>query len=99
MKICKKLQKLLAVVFVTTLIVTSIQMPSYAAAEEAKAENGNLVNIASDCIITVPSAERPAENMVDGDETTLWVQNGGQWPSTVSFQLPADNTKRVKRLL
>ena len=99
MKICKKLQKLLAVVFVTTLIVTSIQMPSYAAAEEAKAENGNLVNIASDCIITVPSAERPAENMVDGDETTLWVQNGEQWPSTVSFQLPADNTKRVKKVV
>ena len=30
MKICKKLQKLLAVVFVMALIITSIQMPSYA---------------------------------------------------------------------
>ena len=58
------------------LIVASV--PLQAAAETA----GKLVNIAKNCTITVPSEQsgKPASNLVDGDASTLWVNNGGDWP-------------------
>ena len=77
------------------LIVASV--PLQAAAETA----GKLVNIAKNCTITVPSEQsgKPASNLVDGDASTLWVNNGGDWPCQIEFALPKDNTKCVKKVV
>lgn len=58
-----------------------------------------LQNIAADCTISVPSAEQPAGNMVDGKASTMWVNNGASWPCTAEFALPAANTKCVKKVV
>ena len=97
-KIYNKAQRLLALFFALVLVISSIQLPS-AAAEKKEGKNGNLVNIAADCDISVASEQYPKGNMVDGDDETLWVQNGGQWPSEVSLRLPMDNTKKVKKVV
>ena len=86
--------------FVLSLVMTSIQVPTLVAAGEKKGEE-KLVNIAPESEITVPSSEagKEKENLVDGDDTTLWVQNGDTWPSEVSLKLPADNTKKIKKIV
>ena len=63
--------------------------------------SGELSNIAAECEITAPSeqAGKPASNMADGDTSTLWVNNGGDWPCQVEFALPKDNTKCVKKVV
>ena len=60
---------------------------------QTQAESG-LSNIAADCEITVPSAEagKGKENLVDGNTSTLWVNNGADWPCTLTFALPKANT-------
>ena len=65
-----------------SLVITSIQVPTLVAAGEKKGEE-KLVNIAPESEITVPSSEagKEKENLVDGDDATLWVQNGDTWPS------------------
>lgn len=96
----KKLQSVLACVFAFVLLVTSVQTPTLSAAEK-KERTAKLVNLAPESEITVPSSEagKGKEHLVDGDDTTLWVQNGGTWPSEVSFKLPADNTRKIKKVI
>ena len=67
---------------------------------QTQAESG-LSNIAADCEITVPSEEgaNVKENLVDGNPSTLWVNNGANWPCTVTFALPKTNTKCVKKVV
>lgn len=99
-KIYKGFHKILAGIFVLSLVMTSIQVPTLVAAGEKKGEE-KLVNIAPESEITVPSSEagKEKENLVDGDDATLWVQNGDTWPSEVSLKLPADNTKKIKKIV
>ena len=95
-------QRLLSAVFAATVALTSVQIPVYATPQTQAAEQtSQLVNIAGDCEITVPSSQsgRDAAYLTDGDNSTLWIQNGGTWPSTVSLKLPADNTKRIKKVV
>lgn len=51
---------------------------------KTQAESG-LSNIAADCEISVPSEEgaNVKENLVDGNPSSLWVNNGANWPYTV----------------
>ena len=67
---------------------------------KTQAESG-LSNIAADCEISVPSEEgaNVKENMVDGNPSSLWVNNGANWPCTVTFALPKANTKCVKKVV
>lgn len=95
-------QRLLSAVFAATVALTSVQIPVYATPQTQAAEQtSQLVNIAGDCEITVPSSQSGygAERMTDGDSSTMWIQNDGTWPSTVSLKLPADNTKRIKKVV
>ena len=95
-------RRLLSAVFAATVALTSVQIPVYATPQTQAAEQtSQLVNIAGDCEITVPSSQSGsgAERMTDGDSSTMWVQNDGTWPSTVSLKLPADNTKRIKKVV
>lgn len=59
-----------------------------------------LTNIAGECTPTAPSEQsgKPVTNLIDGNPSTLWVNNGGQWPCTVEFRLPPANTKCVKKV-
>lgn len=106
-KVYKELRRVLAGLFALALVMTSVQIPVLSAAKEKtktetkKAGTEKLVNLAPDSEITVPSSEagKEKENLVDGDDTTLWVQNGGTWPSEVSLKLPADNTKKIKKVI
>lgn len=70
-------------------------------APAAEGSEGKLREIAGECTITVPSSEgaRTPDQMVDGRQDTLWVNNGAEWPCTVEFMLPADNTKCVKKVV
>jgi len=86
-----------AVSLFLALLMVLTAIPVTAQAAEGTA--GGLVNIAGDCEITVPSAEHPAENMVDGNTDTMWVNNGASWPCTAEFALPAANTKCVKKVV
>lgn len=63
-----------------------LQMPVLAV------ESADLVNQADQYTFTVPSEEngRPAENLYDGDDTTLWIASSGTWPSTVSITPPVE---------
>lgn len=95
-------RRLLSAVFAATVALTSVQIPVYAAPQTQAAEQtSQLVNIAGNCEITVPSSQsgRDAAYLTDGDNSTLWIQNDGTWPSTVSLKLPADNTKRIKKVV
>ena len=64
-------------------------------------KGAKLVNIASETTPTVPSSEggKGPENLIDGDDATLWVNNGATWPTTVELKLPADNTKKIKKVV
>lgn len=94
----QKLWKRAAGILLACLMVfTAIPATALADGEAA----GSLENIAADCEIIVPSEQggRPASNMVDGDTNTMWINNGGDWPCTVEFALPAANTKCVKKVV
>lgn len=84
-----------AVGLVLASVLAFTGMPAAGLAAEASGET----NIAGQCAITVPSVQHPAENMTDGDTSTLWVNNGATWPCTAEFALPAANTKCVKRVV
>ncbi len=60
-----------------------------------------LENITEGCTITPPSSQNihPVEHMYDGNRNTMWVNNGGDWPCTLEFALPAANTKCVKKVV
>lgn len=61
----------------------------------------NLTNVASEATFTVPSSQGSStpDKMVDGNPSTLWINNGANWPCTVEIQLPAANTKCVKKVV
>lgn len=79
------------------MILTAVPVTALAADETTE----SLVNIAGDCTITVPSSQngKDESQMVDGNQSTMWINNGGNWPCTVEFELPAANTKCVKKVV
>lgn len=95
-------KKVLSVLLASVMMFTAVPVGSIGAmaapvqnaqVQEQKvktqAESG-LSNIAADCEISVPSEEgaNVKENMVDGNPSSLWVNNGANWPCTVTFALP-----------
>ena len=85
------LTRLFCTAAAAAVTVGSLGLPVPVIAQEnegisAQAET-QLVNIADSCQITVPSSEgsRGPENMVDGDPSTLWVNNGAKWPCDIQF--------------
>ena len=70
-------------------------------ANAAEEKVSKLVNIAGEAVPTVPSSEggKGPEHLIDGDDTTLWVNNGATWPTTVELKLSAENTKKVKKVV
>ena len=106
-------KKVLSVLLASVMMFTAVPVGSIGAmaapvqnaqVQEQKvktqAESG-LSNIAADCEISVPSEEgaNVKENMVDGNPSSLWVNNGANWPCTVTFALPKANTKCVKKIV
>lgn len=106
-------KKVLSVLLASVMMFTAVPVGSIGAmaapvqnaqVQEQKvktqAESG-LSNIAADCEISVPSEEgaNVKENMVDGNPSSLWVNNGANWPCTVTFALPKANTKCVKKVV
>lgn len=89
--------KRLASFFMAVLLALGA-VPVTAFAEGDAGEN--LRDIAGDCEINPPSSEsgKGPDQMTDGNPSTMWVNNGGDWPCMVEFVLPADNTKRVKKV-
>lgn len=95
-------KRMVSLLLAFLLIVSALPVKDAGEAKAAALDNstaGSLTNIASGCEITVPDAEHPASNMVDGDTTTLWVNNGAVWPCTAAFELPKANTKCVKKVV
>lgn len=91
----KKASKLfLSVVMLLTVVPTSLS-----SIVKAADDNKGLVNIAAQSAISVPSEEKPASNMIDGDPTTLWTSGDGKWPATINITLPADNVKPIKKVV
>lgn len=78
------------------LVLSAIPVTAFA--EENS--SGKLRDIAGECEITPPSSEgaNGPEKMVDGRQDTMWINNGGNWPCTIEFALPAANTKSVKKV-
>lgn len=69
----------------------------------ASAADAEPVNIASQCTIDAPAAQsgKPASNMTDGDQTTLYVGDGYGgvgFPIDVDFALPTDKTYAVTKV-
>lgn len=62
-------------------------------------QTGNLINIAKECTIMVQGEQQSASNMVDRDKGTLWINNNGNWPDEVVFQLPEGLTSKVKKVI
>ena len=62
-------------------------------------EEGELINIAKHCDVTVPQNESAIPNMFDDNTQTIWSPTStAGWPATVTFKLPADNTKPVEKI-
>lgn len=62
-------------------------------------EEDELVNIAKLCDVTVPQNENAIPNMFDENVQTIWSPTtAAGWPATVTFKLPADNTKPVEKI-
>lgn len=80
------MKRAMASVAAASMSLSLIQVPVLAAPP------ANLVNRAADFTIEVPSEEggHSAGNLVDGDDNSLWVANGAQWPSTIRFMTPLD---------
>lgn len=98
------LTRLFCTAAAAAVTVGSLGLPVPVIAQEnegisAQAET-QLVNIADSCQITVPSSEgsRGPENMVDGDPSTLWVNNGAKWPCDIQFAIPAEITSPIKKV-
>ena len=63
-------------------------------------EESGLVDIAKHCDVTVPQNEGAISNMFDGNTQTIWSPSStAGWPATVTFKLPADNTKPVEKIV
>ena len=94
---CNLWKKAVSILLMAAMVFSAV--PLTAAAEENS--DARLRNIAAECDIEVPSWEgtRTPDKMVDGKTDTMWVNNGGNWPCTVEFALPADNTKRVRKVV
>ena len=94
-----KMKSLLSALLCVMLVLSSLPLTAFARAQ-APAQ-AKLVNIASQCTIDAPENEagRGPENLVDGDDSTLWVRNGGEWPTEVVFQLPPALGKPVKKVV
>lgn len=106
----KKNQSVLTARLVTAtaaaaMTISAFSVPLQALAQEntqiAQQAETKLVNIASQCSISVPSSEngRAPENMTDGDPATLWVNNGAKWPCDIQFALPVENAGAVKKVV
>ena len=75
------------------VITTLLSGTPVSVSAEENAED-SLVNIAKNCDVTVPENENAVANMFDDNTQTIWspaTQAG--WPATVTFKLPAENTK------
>ena len=82
-----------ALVITTLLSGTPVSVSAEENAEDS------LVNIAKNCDVTVPENENAVANMFDDNTQTIWspaTQAG--WPATVTFKLPAENTKPVEKI-
>lgn len=102
-RVMKSWKTLISLVAASAMLLTSA--PTYASAQQSfprqgEKAAGELVNIASLCKITAPDAQagHPASYLTDGDSSTLWIKDGGGWPCQLEFQLPAANTKLVKKV-
>lgn len=60
-----------------------------------------VTNIAKEGSFQVPSTEagRVLESLYDGDSSTLWCANNGDWPTTVRWTTPEANTKQIKKIV
>lgn len=99
------LTRLFCTAAAAAVTVGSLGLPVPVIAQEnenitAQAET-QLVNIADQCQITVPSSEgsKTPDNMVDGDPNTLWVNNGAKWPCDIQFAIPAALTSPIKKVV
>ena len=106
-------KKVLSVLLASVMMFTAVPTGSIGAMaapvqnaqvqeQKVKTQAGSgLSNIAADCEISVPSEEgaNVKENLVDGNPSSLWVNNGANWPCTVTFALPKANTKCVKKIV
>ena len=92
------LKRTVSFLLAAMLIITAV--PITAQAQGDADSSIDLENIAPECNIKVPSEQssNPVSNMVDGDPSSMWVNEGSLWPCTLQFQLPADNTKCVKKI-
>ena len=85
------------------LVLSSLPFTAFAQAEDATQAQADvkLINIADQCTIDAPASEggHGPENLVDGDTSTLWVRNGGEWPTEVVLQLPPALGKPVKKVV
>ena len=81
------------------LVITSLLSGAPASVSAADGAEAGLVNIAENCDVTVPENENGVANMFDGNLQTIWspVYQAG-WPATVTFKLPAENTKPVEKI-
>lgn len=100
-------KKVLSVLLASVMMFTAVPVGSIGAmaapvqnaqVQEQKvktqAESG-LSNIAADCEISVPSEEESTskENMVDGNPSSLWVNNGGELAVYSNICTAKANTK------
>lgn len=60
-----------------------------------------LTNIAKDGNFQVKSTEpgRLLESLYDGNPSTLWCANNGEWPTTVRWSVPEENAKKIQKLV
>lgn len=93
-----KRKRIAAWLLAIALAVTSF-LPGATVYVSAEENEDDLINIVETCDITVPENENNIKNMFDGSVQTIWspsTQAG--WPATVTFKLPAENTKPVEKV-
>ena len=90
----KRLNQALSILISAGCSLSMLQMPVLAVPE-------NLENRAKDFSIQVSSEQsgKPKENMVDGDTSTLWVNNGAEWPNQIVFEAPMNHPAIYKMVV
>ncbi|MCT6893657.1 MAG: hypothetical protein M3Z38_06130, partial [Bombilactobacillus mellifer] len=80
----------------------AINLKPVAAASKSQDIPGiTTTNIIDQCSIDGPESQsgHGFDQLMDGDDQTVWIANGGNWPSKLHVKVPTSNTQPIRQLV
>lgn len=102
MKHIKRLFALFLIGIMVNPFQLAINLKPVAAASKSQDIPGiTTTNIIDQCSIDGPESQsgHGFDQLMDGDDQTLWVANGGNWPAKLHVKVPTSNNQPIKQLV